>query len=447
MNRAHLGPRVAIVVAALGLIAAAAGSAAAADDDTTTTTPAAGATAAGTRGVTDTSIRVGGLGYSAVYGGADVGAKARFQRANDAGGVNGRTIEYLGFDDDGGDPTAGSAAAQKLVEQDGVFAVVPTVTPDLAASTYLVEQKVPYFGWALSSNFCGTRYGFGFTGCPVPKNATSNAWPLLISKLLPTGAKGRAVAIVAENTPSGQYDVGALSAAATSVKFRVAYAKTSLAAPSTPDYDAVAKEVMTSNNGGIPDAVFVLGGASNVFGMQQALIANGYLGLFTNQLQYAPNLVAPAVSAIVLTQTAPVETAAENPAMQQLVTDVQKVAPDQPIDQSVVAGYWSADLFLAAVQKAGKNLTPASLDARRQPQVHVRGPEHRRSHRLPGRALAAHAVRRARVEQRHRVRGEGAVHVRARRPDRVGMVHRQRPRVARARHRSSRWSSRRRSCP
>jgi hypothetical protein len=27
----------------------------------------------------------------------------------------------------------------------------------------------------------------------------------------------------------------------------------------------------------------------------------------------------------------------------------------------VIAGYWSADLFLAAVQKAGKNLTTASL--------------------------------------------------------------------------------------
>jgi hypothetical protein len=47
--------------------------------------------------------------------------------------------------------------------------------------------------------------------------------------------------------------------------------------------------------------------------------------------------------------------------MQQLVTDVQKVAPGTPIDQSVVAGYWSADLFLAAVQKAGKKLTPAAL--------------------------------------------------------------------------------------
>ena len=56
--------------------------------------------------------------------------------------------------------------------------------------------------------------------------------------------------------------------------------------------------------------------------------------------------------------------------MKQLVADVQKVAPDQPIDQSVVAGYWSADLFLAAVQKAGKNLT--SHRSRRPPTTSSR---------------------------------------------------------------------------
>lgn len=350
----------AIVVAAVVLVVVGVGSAGA---QTTTTPPTTGPSGPGgvVRGVTDTSIRVGGLGYSFLYGGADVGARARFQRANDAGGVNGRTIEYLGFADDGGDPTAGTTAAQQRVEQDDVFAVVPTVTPDLAAATYLVQQKVPYFGWALSSNFCGNRYGFGFTGCPVPKNVTSNAWPLLISKVFPTGSKGRSVAIVTEGTPSGQYDLSALSAAATSVRFRVAYAQASLGTPATPDYDAVAKQVMTSNRGTMPDAVFVVGGTSNVLGMQQALTANGFLGLFTNQIEYSPNLVAPAVSAIVLTQTAPTETANDNPAMQQLVADVQKVAPDQPIDQSVIAGYWSADLFVAAVKRAGRQLTPARV--------------------------------------------------------------------------------------
>ena len=47
--------------------------------------------------------------------------------------------------------------------------------------------------------------------------------------------------------------------------------------------------------------------------------------------------------------------------MKQLVDDVQKVAPDQPVNQSVIAGYLSADLFLAAAQKAGKDLTIGKL--------------------------------------------------------------------------------------
>ena len=119
-----------------------------------TTTPTTPATTA-TRGVTATSIKVGGVGYSYVYGGADVGARARFQRANDSGGVNGRTIDYLGFADDGGDPAAGTTAVTKAVEQDGVLAVVPAVTPDFGAASYLTGAKVPYFGWALSSDFCG----------------------------------------------------------------------------------------------------------------------------------------------------------------------------------------------------------------------------------------------------------------------------------------------------
>jgi len=232
----------------------------------------------------------------------------------------------------------------------------------MSASSYLGQRKVPYFGLAMSSNFCGNRYGFGYTGCPVPAHATSNAWPSLIASTFPGGAAGHTVGIVAENTPSGQYDVAALSAAAPSVKLTVSYAQTPLGTPATPDYGPAAHAVLTSNGGKAPDAVFVLGGPSNVVGMELALTAANYPGIVTNRIQYAPELVAPAVNAVVFTQTAPVETASNNAAMRQLVTDVQKIAPDQPIDAGVVAGYWSADLFLAAVQKAGKKLTAASLD-------------------------------------------------------------------------------------
>jgi branched-chain amino acid transport system substrate-binding protein len=239
--------------------------------------------------------------------------------------------------------------------------VVPTVTPDFAASSYLARHRVPYFGWALSSDFCGSVSGFGFTGCPFPKRVTSNAWPTLVGRAMPNGGSGRAVAIVAESSPTGQYEVSALSAAARSVKMRVAYAKASLAVPAMPDYGAVVTEVLASNNGRAPDAIFVLGGTSNVVGLQQALVAGGYQGILTNQIQYAPGLVAPSIGVFVVTQTAPVESAADNPAMKQLVTDVQKVAPGQPIDQSVVAGYWSADMFLAALRKTGKQLSRASF--------------------------------------------------------------------------------------
>ena len=304
---------------------------------------------------------MGGLGYSLLYGDADVGAKARFQRANDTGGVNGRTINYLGFTDDGGDGALGTQAATTLVTQQQVFAVVPTVSSDLAASKFLVQQKVPYFGWALSSNFCGNDYGFGFSGCLVPKGVTSNAWGLLVNKAFGAGGAGKAAAILTESTPSGQYQLTSLTAGVQSAKLKVVYGKTSLGVPATPDYSAVVKEVLTSNGGKSPDSIFVVGNISNVLGVQQALRAAGFLGVFTNQLQYAPNLVAPAVGAFVMVQTAPPETAATNPAVAQMVADVQKVTPGQPITQSVMAGYWSADLFLAAVKKAGKNLTTESL--------------------------------------------------------------------------------------
>ena len=192
---------------------------------------------------------------------------------------------------------------------------------------------------------------------------------------------------------------------------KVVYGKAALGVPATLDYGAVAQEVLASNAGKSPDAVFVVGNASNVLGMQQALGAAGFLGVFTNQIEYGPNLVAPANGAMVMTQTAPTESAPTNPAMAQLVADVQKVAPGFPIDQSVIVGYWSADLFLAAVQKAGKNLTRASL---------VKAANHNFTYKVantvgpttfPAAHSLPHTVRRARGEQRHRVRGEGPVHV------------------------------------
>ena len=81
-----------------------------------------------TRGVTDTEILIGShndlSGPTAILGVASVnGARMRFDEANAAGGVHGRTIRYI-VEDAGYQVPRAIQAANKLVNRDGVFAMV-----------------------------------------------------------------------------------------------------------------------------------------------------------------------------------------------------------------------------------------------------------------------------------------------------------------------------------
>ena len=63
--------------------------------------------------------------------------------------------------------------------------------------------------------------------------------------------------------------------------------------------------------------------------------------------------------ALVITPFAPFESDA--PAMKQLIEDVKAFKPDTTLALSVAAGYLSADMFIEAMQKVGKNPTPEKL--------------------------------------------------------------------------------------
>ena len=311
------------------------------------------------RGVTPTTIKVGGLGSSLLFGGADIGAKARLERANAEGGVFGRTFDYVGFRDDRGVAATNQQVATGLVATDQVFAVVPVVTTDLGAAKSLADQKVPYVGWAISSNFCGNQYGYSFTGCLFPpgRRVTSNAWGTLVRKAIGTQAASPTAVILVENTPAGQDVLPSLTSGVENAGIHVVSAQPSLPVPPVDDYGAFATGVLTANVGAAPDAVFAIGSSSNLVLLQRALRVGGFAGIFTDTDEYDPELTPSAIGTSVELPTAPVESAATNPAMKQLVTDVQAVAPGVPIDQSILAGYFSADLFVAAVERAGKNLT------------------------------------------------------------------------------------------
>ncbi len=109
---------------------------------------AAGATRTADPGVTATEVVLGGTvplsGEAAAFGAVGPGAKAYFDYVNAKGGVHGRKIRYV-FYDDAYNPAQTVQLTRRLVEQDRVFALfnVTGTAHNLAIRDYTNAQKVP----------------------------------------------------------------------------------------------------------------------------------------------------------------------------------------------------------------------------------------------------------------------------------------------------------------
>ena len=107
------------------------------------------AVAADTPGVTATEIKIGNTnpysGPASAYGTIGKAIGAYFKKVNDEGGINGRKINYISYDDAYSPPKA-VEMVRKLVEQDQVAALFQTLgTPtNSAIHKYVNQQKVPH---------------------------------------------------------------------------------------------------------------------------------------------------------------------------------------------------------------------------------------------------------------------------------------------------------------
>ena len=99
-------------------------------------------------GATDTEIKIGNImpysGPASAYGVIGKTEAAYFKKINDAGGINGRKINFISYDD-GYSPPKAVEQARKLVESDEVLLVFnPLGTPSNSAiQKYLNAKKVP----------------------------------------------------------------------------------------------------------------------------------------------------------------------------------------------------------------------------------------------------------------------------------------------------------------
>jgi ABC-type branched-subunit amino acid transport system substrate-binding protein len=108
--------------------------------------------------VTPTQISVGSIAnqtgpLSSGFGPIVNGVEAYFSMINAEGGVAGRKLKLAYQTDDQGSSTVDLTVAQKLVEQDNVFAVVGVATPFFGGASYLAQHGTPTFGYAVSTDW------------------------------------------------------------------------------------------------------------------------------------------------------------------------------------------------------------------------------------------------------------------------------------------------------
>ncbi len=152
-----------------------------------------------------------------------------------------------------------------------------------------------------------------------------------------------------------------IGAQARKAGFNVVSQKSDLPATPPGDYSPYVNELLTSNNGKPPDTIFVVTSVNNTEKLPGALTAAGFKGVLTNAVLYDPRAVGLMKANSVFTQfDLPVDTT--NPSMQQIVANLQAVGgPNLTITQGMLASYFSADAFVAALKKTGKNLTPEAF--------------------------------------------------------------------------------------
>jgi ABC-type branched-subunit amino acid transport system substrate-binding protein len=339
--------------------------------------PLAGKAATGlTRGVTATEISIGCIATLRNFTGTDDGYKARFERANREGGINGRTIKFDSCQDDNVDDNQNLSLAKRLVEQDKVFAVVGVGANFNPPTTdYFNDNEVPFVGWAISAGFCGTRWVFGFNGCLIGdslKDAVPHA--VLQANLVDAivKASGLDVKDVRFAAQGGDNDAGRAGNGQYSALFKargaqVVYAEATVPVPGpTTDYTPYAQATLKEN----PNIIFTSTAFQDVGGFSAALKAAGYKGVNMNFVAYIPGLLdssAQLADALegtyVNTQIVPQEEQTEY--IKQIEADLTAISSKTGtfIQFGTALAYVQADALVQMLTAAGTDLNTKTFDA------------------------------------------------------------------------------------
>jgi branched-chain amino acid transport system substrate-binding protein len=156
--------------------------------------------------VTDTEIRIGNVmpytGPLAAFGSIGKTEAAYFDMINEHGGINGRKVKFISYDDSS-DPEVASQQTRTLVEKDKALLIFGSFgTPDnLAIRPYLNERKVPQLFVASGDEEWGNPKAFPWTmGWQPPFRAEGRIYANYIQAFYPE----RKIAVLWQNDQFGR---------------------------------------------------------------------------------------------------------------------------------------------------------------------------------------------------------------------------------------------------
>ena len=157
-------------------------------------------------GATDTEIKIGHSGpYSgpaSAYGVIGKGIEAYWKSVNEAGGINGRKINFITLDD-GYSPAKTVEVVRQLVEQDKVLCLFNTLgTPsNTAIQKYMNQKKVPQLYVATGASKWGKPKEFPWTMGYQPDYHTE---AVIYAKHILANVKDAKVGVLMQNDDFGK---------------------------------------------------------------------------------------------------------------------------------------------------------------------------------------------------------------------------------------------------
>ena len=300
-------------------------------------------------GVDSTTVKIGVVtpktGAAApTFDGFWQAAQVRFDQENAKGGVNGRKVKAIVYDDQA-NPSVQTSVASKALDQDGVFGIVVGSSTD-SMETMLKDRNVPVTGYnqlAMGTN----RNAFSATGVSTPL-AQSTA---IIERLKQDGATR--IANINHAT------AGATNSGNTYSKMipLVAGVTESLRIADEPqgahDATSTALRIKNTNSDAWIGTMFVDGGVSigQALNAQGVKMKTGTIAGLTDPAVISKG--GPALEGIIGSTSGPVPVQADVRGAKTVLSSL-KAAGVNPYNASSAVGYVAADLMIAGLKKAGK---------------------------------------------------------------------------------------------